>query len=60
MRHSAGTRAAKHRVVRQPRRGENDIGKRREQWRRKNAEAIEEYNNFVACHGTFSDERRLF
>jgi len=33
---------------------------RREKWKRENAEAIAEYNNFVAEHGVFSDGRRSF
>jgi antitoxin CcdA len=33
---------------------------RREQWRRENADAIAEYNDLVAEHGTFSEGQRSF
>jgi hypothetical protein len=60
MRHNADTRVAKRTVRRHPPLHKTDVGKRRERWRRENAEAIAEYNNFVARHGTFSDGPRLF
>jgi antitoxin CcdA len=33
---------------------------RREQWKRENAEAIAEYNDLIAEHGTFSEGQRSF
>lgn len=33
---------------------------RREKWKRENAEAIAEYNDFIAEHGIFSEGRRTF
>jgi len=33
---------------------------RREKWKRENAEAIAEYNDFIAEHGVFSDGHRRF
>ncbi len=34
--------------------------KRREQWRKQNAKAIQAYNRFVNAHGVFSDDLRSF
>lgn len=33
---------------------------RREKWKRENAEAIAEYNDFIAEHGIFSEGQRTF
>ena len=33
---------------------------RREQWKQENAEAIAEYNDLIAEHGTFSEGHRSF
>lgn len=33
---------------------------RREKWKQENAEAIAEYNDFIAEHGVFSDGQRSF
>ena len=33
---------------------------RREKWKRENAEAIAEYNDFIAEHGIFSEGQRSF
>ena len=33
---------------------------RREKWKRENAEAIAEYNDLLAEHGTFSEGQRTF
>jgi antitoxin CcdA len=33
---------------------------RREKWKRENAEAIAEYNDFIEGHGVFSDSHRSF
>ena len=33
---------------------------RREKWKRENAEAIAQYNDFIEQHGVFSDSHRSF